>query len=46
MVEVTLPDRVIQGVASGIDSTGALIVIDRFGRNERVISGTVRPIVT
>lgn len=46
MVEVTLPDRVIQGVASGIDSTGALIVIDRFGRNERVISGTVRPIAT
>lgn len=46
MVEVTLPNRVIQGIASGIDSTGALIVIDRFGRNERVISGTVRPIVT
>lgn len=46
MVEVTLPSRVIQGIASGIDSTGALIIIDRFGRNERVISGTVRPIVT
>jgi len=44
MVEVTLPDRAVQGIANGIDGTGALIVIDRFGRIHRILSGTVRPI--
>jgi BirA family biotin operon repressor/biotin-[acetyl-CoA-carboxylase] ligase len=43
-VEVTLPDRAIQGIASGIDPSGALCVVDRFGRTHAVLSGTVRPL--
>jgi BirA family biotin operon repressor/biotin-[acetyl-CoA-carboxylase] ligase len=41
-IEVTRPDRVIQGVARGIDRDGALLLETSRGRVERVVAGSVR----
>lgn len=41
-VQVTLPDATVQGIAHGIDTSGALIVIDPLGRHHTILSGTVR----
>jgi BirA family transcriptional regulator, biotin operon repressor / biotin---[acetyl-CoA-carboxylase] ligase len=41
-VQVTLPHSTVQGIAHGIDTSGALIVIDPLSRHHTILSGTVR----
>lgn len=43
-VEVVSASGSLIGIAKGIDSSGALMIEDRFGRTHTVISGTVRAI--
>jgi len=40
-VQVTMPDRVLVGVASGVDADGALLVRQANGALERVLAGDV-----
>lgn len=41
-VQVTLPNSTVQGIAQGINNSGALIVVDHHGRHHTILSGTVR----
>lgn len=40
-VRVTVGDRDVEGVAEGVDESGALVVRDDAGRTERVVAGDV-----
>jgi BirA family biotin operon repressor/biotin-[acetyl-CoA-carboxylase] ligase len=41
-VEIVTGATLLSGIAKGIDSSGALLIEDRFGRTRAILSGTVR----
>lgn len=41
-VEIVTGGKFWNGIAKGIDSSGALLIEDRFGRTHAILSGTVR----